>query len=215
MPDVPEIAPEEGWPQGLRLLRGFLSPAEREALLGGVVAALPGCPFFRPRMPRWGTPFSVRMLNFGPLGWVSDKSGYRYQPHHPDTGRPWPPMPEMLPSLWRRLDLWPAPPQAALVNHYAPGARMGLHVDADEEEMDAPILSISLGCDAAFRIGGPRRGDRTTTIRLRAGDVLIMGGLARRCYHGVDRIFPGTGQLPGAIGEGRINITLRRVSRAA
>ena len=199
------------WPPGLRLYPGLLEANQRRALLADVVAALETAPFFTPRMPRTGKPFSVRMTNFGPLGWVSDRQhGYRYQAHHPDTGAPWPPMPDMLLRLWRKLTEYPAPPQAALVNHYRPGAKMGLHVDNDERDLSAPILSISLGCEATFRIGGHQRRGKTISFRLRDGDVLILGGHSRLCYHGVDRIHPGTGELPAPIGEGRINITLRR-----
>ena len=194
------------------LLEGRIGRPLRERLLEAVERALESAPFFIPRMPRWGTPLSVRMTNFGPLGWVSDRSGYRYQKTHPETGRPWPPMPRELIALWEEITEYPHPPEAALVNFYGPRARMGLHVDADEEDADAPILSVSFGCDAVFRIGGRRRGDPTVSFRLRDGDVLVMGGEARHCYHGVDRILPGTGELPPGIGEGRINITLRRVT---
>jgi len=199
------------WPQGLRLFPAALDAVAQAELLDAVVELIGEAPFFTPRMPRWGRPFSVRMSNFGPLGWVSDISGYRYQRHHPETDRPWPPMPQALLDLWDTFARWPAPPQAALVNHYRPGARMSLHVDRDERDLRAPILSISLGDDALFRIGGPQRRDPTCSLRLRAGDILLMAGAARRCHHGIDRIYPGTARLPRAIGEGRINITLRRI----
>ena len=204
----------DGWPAGLVLHPAALKGRARAALLEDVTAALRRAPFFTPTMPRWGRPFSVRMSNFGPLGWVSDKSGYRYQDVHPETKAPWPPMPEGLLRLWDEFTGWPAPPQAALINHYRPGARMGLHIDRDEEDMRAPILSISLGCDALFRIGGPSRSGPTVSLRLRDGDILLMAGDSRRCYHGIDRIYPATGRLPDAMGEGRINITLRRVTLA-
>ena len=204
-----------GVPEGLRLYPGLLAGERRARLLDAIVAAVREAPFFTPRMPGSGRPFSVRMTNLGSLGWVSDKArGYRYEPVHPETGRPWPAMPAVLLDLWRELTGFPVPPEAALVNHYAPGARMGLHVDADEEAMDAPILSISLGDSALFRIGGPKRRDPTRSFRLQDGDVLVMGGASRRCYHGIDRIYPGTGPaLPAIIGPGRLNITLRRVTR--
>lgn len=194
------------------LLKGHVGAPLRTRLLDAVRRALRQAPFFTPRMPRWGTPFSVRMTNFGPLGWVSDKSGYRYQAVHPETGRPWPPMPPELIALWDEITGYPHPPEAALVNFYGPRARMGLHVDADEQDLDAPILSLSFGCEAVFRIGGRRRDDPTVSFRLHDGDALVMGGESRRCYHGVDRILPGTGELPRGLGEGRINITLRRVT---
>lgn len=202
------------WPEGLTLHQQYIGPDLRHHVLDAVVRVLREAPFFTPRMPRWGTPFSVRMTNFGPLGWVSDKSGYRYQATHPETGRPWPPMPPELIALWEEITEYLYPPEAALVNFYGPRARMGLHVDADEEDLDAPILSLSFGCEAVFRIGGRKREDPTVSFRLRDGDVLLMGGEARHCYHGVDRILPGTGELPEVIGAGRINITLRRVTSA-
>ena len=201
-------------PAGARLWRGYLDQRAQQMLLAEIAAALKAAPLFTPRMPRTGRPFSVRMSNVGPLGWVSDKArGYRYQPHHPETGRPWPAMPEMLLDLWRELAGYPASPEAGLVNYYEPKARMGLHVDNDEEALDAPILSISLGCAALFRLGGLKRRGKTIAFRLHAGDVFMLAGPSRLRYHGIDRIFPGTGALPEEIGAGRINITLRRVTR--
>ena len=206
-----DISPQ--LPAGVRLLRGFLDTAAQDELLAAVVEGLRAAPLFTPRMPGTGRPFSVRMSNFGELGWVSDREkGYRYEPAHPETGRPWPPMPEMLLRLWRELTDYPAPPEAGLINFYAPGAKMGLHVDIDEEALDAPILSISLGCSARFRLGGLKRRDPTISFTLQAGDVLLLENSSRLRYHGIDRIVPGTGRLPTGIGEGRINITLRRVN---
>ena len=199
-------------PAGVRLLRGFLDAAAQERLLAEMVRALRTAPLFTPRMPRSGRPFSVRMSNVGPLGWVSDRErGYRYEPLHPETGRPWPPMPQILLKIWSELTGYPAPPEAGLINYYAPGAKMGLHVDNDETALDAPVLSISLGCAARFRLGGLRRRDRTMSFDLHAGDVLILAGPSRLRYHGIDRIYANTGVLPPEIGAGRINITLRRV----
>ena len=207
--------PASGMPEGVRLYRGHLTPAQQAALLADIVHALRTAPLFTPRMPRTGRPFSVRMSNVGPLGWVSDRDrGYHYEPRHPQTGVPWPAMPEILLDLWRELTDYPAPPEAGLINYYAPGAKMGLHVDVDEEALNAPILSVSLGCSARFRLGGLKRRAPTISFDLHAGDVLILEGPARLRYHGIDRIYPGTGALPGEIGEGRINITLRRVTRA-
>ena len=203
-------------PAGVRLLRGFLNAAAQERLLAEVVRILRAAPLFTPRMPRSGRPFSVRMSNAGPLGWVSDREkGYRYEPTHPETGRPWPPMPTMLLEMWSELTGYPAPPEAGLINYYAPGAKMGLHVDIDEEALDAPILSVSLGCSARFRLGGLKRRDPTLTFDLHPGDVLILEGPSRLRFHGIDRIHPGTGSLPEEIGAGRINITLRRVRQPA
>ena len=166
-------------------------------------------------MPRTGKPFSVGMTNLGPLGWVSDQAGgYRYQPIHPVTGRAWPAIPDMVEDVWRRVAGYPHPPEACLVNRYAPGARMGLHQDADEKDFAAPVVSISLGDTCLFRVGGTTRGGPTRSLKLASGDVVVLGGAARLAFHGVDRIYPGTSTLladwfPEG---GRINLTLRRVS---
>lgn len=196
---------------GFRLWPGLLDRAAQEALRDAVFARLKRGPLFIPRMPKSGLPMRVRMSNFGPLGWVTDKEqGYRYQATHPETGRPWPDMPEQVLALWERLTGYPAPPEACLVNLYEGDARMGLHVDSDEEAWDAPVLSISLGDTALFRIGGILRSDPTRSVRLASGDVCMLGGSSRRAYHGVDRIMPGTSRLLPK--GGRINLTLRRVT---
>ncbi len=169
-------------------------------------------------MPRTGQPLSVTMTNFGSLGWVTDKrDGYRYEPTHPETGSPWPEMPALLTELWQEVADYPALPEACLVNWYAPDSRMGMHVDWDEEATDAAVVSISLGDKARFRLGGQRRGGKTGSMVLSSGDVVVLGDEARSCYHGVDRIYPGTSTLlpPEAFpGGGRINLTMRRVKRA-
>lgn len=194
-----------------RLLAGRLSPEDQKGLVAQVLAGLEQAPLYTPTMPRTGQPMSVRMSNFGPLGWVTDREGgYRYQDRHPETGEPWPAIPQRLLDLWAEVSDYPAPPEACLVNWYGPSARMGLHVDADERARDAPVLSISLGDRALFRIGGHKRSDPTTSIRLASGDVVLLGGEARHAYHGIDRILPGSSTLiPGG---GRINLTLRRVT---
>lgn len=154
---------------------------------------------------------SVRMTNCGPLGWVTDKdSGYRYQPLHPLTGKPWPPIPRELLELWEKLAGYPKPPEACLVNFYSDDARMGLHQDKDEVDLAAPVLSISLGNSCLFRVGGRMRKDPTGSFRLSSGDIVILGGDGRLAYHGVDRIYPGTSTLLKS--GGRINLTLRRVN---
>ena len=188
-----------------------LDRVSQAELLSEVLAKTGAAPFFRPTMPRTGTPFSVEMTNFGPLGWVSDRDGgYRYQAHHPVTGARWPEIPDVLLSLWAETTGYPVPPEACLVNLYRAGAHMGLHRDEDEQAMDAPVLSVSLGDAAIFRFGMKKRGGGTKTIRLRSGDVLSFGGPARLLYHGIDRIEAGSsGLVPGG---GRINLTLRRVT---
>lgn len=196
---------------GFRLWPSLLDRAAQEALRDEVFARMRGGPLFIPRMPKSGAPMSVRMTNFGSLGWVTDKErGYRYQDTHPETGRPWPEMPPQVLELWRDLTGYGADPEACLVNLYEGDARMGLHVDSDEEAWDAPVLSISLGDTAIFRIGGSLRSDPTRSVRLASGDVCMLGGAARRAYHGVDRILPGTSRLLPK--GGRLNLTVRRVT---
>lgn len=196
---------------GFRLWPGLLDRAEQEELCRSVFERLRAGPLYVPRMPKSGQPMRVRMTNFGPLGWVTDKErGYRYQSQHPDTGRPWPDIPAKVLELWDTLADYAAPPEACLVNLYEGDARMGLHVDSDEEAWDAPVLSVSLGDTAIFRIGGPVRSDPTRSVRLASGDVCLLGGASRRAYHGVDRILPGSSRLLPK--GGRINLTLRRVS---
>ena len=126
-------------------------------MLAVVRSIFAAAPLFTPRMPKSGRPFTVRMSNCGPLGWVSDENGYRYQKLHPDTGRPWPPMPAALLAIWRELARYPDPPEACLVNFYGPSAKMGLHQDRDEVDFDAPVVSISLGDTCLFRVGGLKR----------------------------------------------------------
>lgn len=184
---------------------------EQAALLDDVLAGIECAPFFDPTMPRTGQKFSVRMTNFGPLGWVSDADkGYRYEPLHPLTDRPWPAIPDRLLRLWDETSGYGAPPEACLVNAYDANARMGLHQDKDEPAVDAPVISVSLGDSAFFRLGGSRTG--TSRMKLNSGDVLMFGGPARLMYHGIDRILPGTSTL--VPGGGRINLTLRRVTPA-
>ncbi len=196
---------------GIVLLRERLDRRQQEALVAEVLARAEAAPFYRPTMPGSGKAFSVEETNFGPLGWYADKSGYRYVPRHPATNAPWPEIPEMLRALWSEVSGFPAPPQCCLVNFYRTGARMGLHQDRDEEAVEAPVVSVSLGCDALFRIGGAARRGPTRSLKLVSGDVLVFGGPARLAYHGVDRIVAGTSSI---VPDGaRLNLTLRRVTR--
>ena len=175
-------------------------------LLAEVLAAVEAAPFYRP-ITRSGKPFSVQMTSLGPLGWVSDRAGYRYQTTHPVTGEPWPPMPTMLLHLWDRLTGHAQPPDACLVNLYRQDARMGLHQDRDEADLSAPVLSVSLGDTAVFRFGAADGGP-TRSLRLASGDVCALTGPARLARHGIDRLLAGSSALiPGG---GRINLTLRR-----
>jgi alkylated DNA repair protein (DNA oxidative demethylase) len=196
---------------GLRVHPSYLDRDGQAKLVDALRQIFAEAPLFTPRMPKSGRPFTVRMSNCGPLGWVSDESGYRYQPTHPVTGRPWPPMPEALLAIWNDLARYPSPPEACLINFYRPAAKMGLHQDRDEEDFAAPVLSLSLGDSCLFRVGGLKRGEPTRSFRLSSGDALVLGGDCRLAFHGVDRIEPGTSTLLPE--GGRINLTLRRVSR--
>jgi DNA oxidative demethylase len=197
-------------PPGLELRRTYLDEPAQARLLGLVRTVLDEAPLFRPRMPRTGKPFSVMMSNCGPLGWVSDETGYRYQPMHPETGKSWPAIPEMALKAWTELGGYGHPPQACLINYYSPGARMGLHQDKDEADFAAPVVSLSLGDSAMFRVGGRSRKDPTMPFRLDSGDAVVLGGQSRLAFHGIDWIFAGTSRLLPE--GGRLNLTLRRVS---
>jgi alkylated DNA repair protein (DNA oxidative demethylase) len=200
---------------GVILWRERFSPLEQKALLDDVLARLEEAPLYRPVMPATGKPFSVEESNFGALGWVSDRHGYRYQATHPVTGRPWPAIPDALLALWAGINEG-SPPECCLVNLYRPGTKMGLHQDRDEKDVSAAVVGISLGDEALFRIGGRlvdgrwARGGTTQSVTLASGDVIAFGGQARLAYHGIDSIRPGTSRLlPGG---GRLSLTLRRVA---
>jgi len=196
----------------LEYLPGKIDLTRQIELMRDLRAVMDEAPLFTPTMPRSGKPMSVRMTNCGPLGWVTDRErGYRYQATHPVTGRPWPAMPQMLLDLWHEVARYPARPEACLVNYYGGDAKMGLHQDKDEDDFDAPVLSVSLGDSAIFRAGGRSRGDPTRKFELKSGDVVVLGGEDRLAFHGIDRILPGTS---GLLAEGgRINLTLRRVTK--
>uniref|UniRef100_UPI003D12A784 alpha-ketoglutarate-dependent dioxygenase AlkB family protein n=1 Tax=Roseibium sp. TaxID=1936156 RepID=UPI003D12A784 len=195
---------------GLAYLPGHFGREAQEDLLERIRAIVAEAPLFQPVMPKTGKPFSVRMSNCGLLGWVSDIKGYRYQPTHPDTGRDWPEMPAVLTDLWSELAPDAPEPEACLINFYEAGAKMGLHQDRDEQTFDAPVVSVSLGDTATFRIGGLKRKDPTQSFRLQSGDVVVLGGEARLAFHGIDRVLKGTSTL--LKNGGRINLTLRRVT---
>lgn len=198
-----ELAP------GLLLYSQALDRAAQESLLADVREIVRAAPLFTPKMPKTGKEFSVRMTNCGELGWVSDVNGYRYHSNHP-AGTPWPAMPVEVLRLWQDYAAYPHLPEACLINFYEPAARMGLHQDKDEADFAAPVLSISLGDSCLFRYGGNERNAPTKSVKLHSGDVMIIGGASRLCFHGVDRIISGTSTLlPNG---GRINLTLRRVT---
>jgi DNA oxidative demethylase len=196
---------------GLQLFAGFFDRDEQEQLARLLGTVIERAPLYTPTMPGSGRPCSVRMTNCGPLGWVSDKNGYRYQASHPVSGEPWPPIPDTLLRTWSALSGYPHPPQACLINYYGSAARMGLHQDRDEEDFSAPVVSVSLGATCRFRIGANVRSAPTKSLLLASGDVLVMGGASRLAFHGVDRILPATSTL--FADGGRINATLRRVTR--
>jgi len=192
---------------GFILHPGALTADAQAALIREVLAAAETCPFYDPVTP-WGKPMSVRQTSLGALGWVTDQAGYRYAALHPITGRPWAAMPQSLLDLWARYADPGRPPDSCLVNLYRGDAKMGLHTDSDEADLNAPVLGISLGDTAIFRLGGPARRDPTRTVRLASGDLNLLTGAARHAHHGVDRILAGSSQL--VPGGGRINLTLRR-----
>ena len=195
--------------EGFKFFPGALDEAAQRDLTDEVLAAMEAAPPYRPVTPG-GKAMSVQMTNLGPLGWATDARGYRYEPLHPQTGAPWPPIPRRLLDLWARLTDTAAAPDACLVNIYGPEARMGLHQDKDEADFSIPVLSVSLGDAAIFRLGGPKRSDPTRTLKLASGDVCLLSGPARLWFHGVDRILPESSRLiPGG---GRINLTLRRAT---
>jgi alkylated DNA repair protein (DNA oxidative demethylase) len=196
---------------GLKHLPSYFDRTEQVALVATLREALAKAPFYTPVMPRSGRPFTVRMSNLGPLGWVSNREGYRYQPTHPETGEPWPEIPPMVMDVWRQVSDYAHEPEACLVNYYREGAKLGLHRDEDEEDFAAPVVSVSLGNTAIFRIGGLERQGKTETLKLSSGDVLVMGGASRLRYHGVDRVLSGTSTL--LKDGGRLNLTLRRVTK--
>src|SRR5438552_10020356 len=195
---------------GVTLWPGYFDHAAQEELLNEVLVRVARAPFYRPRMPRSGKRFSVEETNFGPLGWYSDETGYRYESMHPATKLAWPDIPESLQRVWHVAGRYRALAECCLVNLYRDGARMGLHQDRDEQAADAPVLSVSLGDHAIFRVGGTQRRDPTVSLTLQSGDVLVFGGVARLAYHGIDRVIVGTSSLIPS--GGRINLTLRRVT---
>jgi alkylated DNA repair protein (DNA oxidative demethylase) len=198
-------------PKGVRHMPGYLGHAAQQVLVADIRKVVRAAPLYTPAMPRTGKEMSVRMTNCGSLGWVTDKErGYRYQPTHPVTGQPWPPIPASLLALWREVASYPHPPEACLVNFYSDTAKMGLHQDRDEADLDAPVVSVSLGDSCLFRVGQTTRDGPAASFRLESGDIVVLGGAGRLCFHGVDRIYPATSTLLPK--GGRINLTLRRVT---
>lgn len=199
-------------PKGIKHIPGFLDRSRQEQIVEAIRNIVLEAPLFVPEMPKTGKPMSVRMTNCGSLGWVTDREkGYRYQPQHPATGRPWPPMPDILLEIWNAVSASDKQPEACLVNFYSDEARMGLHQDRDERDLETAVVSISLGDSCLFRVGGRERGGQTMSFRLESGDIVVLGGEGRLAFHGVDRIYPDTSTL--LKNGGRLNLTLRRVNR--
>jgi alkylated DNA repair protein (DNA oxidative demethylase) len=192
---------------GAQVWPGYLGPEAQAAMLEELRAVIRAAPLFAPVTPS-GKPMSVRMTAAGRYGWFTDRAGYRYIPAHP-SGAAWPAIPEPVLAVWRDLVSRERMPDCCLVNYYGEGARMGLHQDRDEADFAWPVLSISLGDEALFRVGGTTRKAATRSVWLRSGDVVALGGAARLAYHGIDRLRPGSSTLLPK--GGRINLTLRVV----
>jgi alkylated DNA repair protein (DNA oxidative demethylase) len=192
---------------GIVVHQEHLSAAEQVELVEQVRRVVRAAPLYRPET-RTGRKMSVRMTSAGTYGWISDRKGYRYARQHPN-GADWPPMPPLALDIWRAVAGVSRDPQSCLVNFYDDGAKMGLHQDRDEADFEMPVVSVSLGDEALFRVGGPERGGKTQSIWLRSGDVAVIGGPARLNFHGIDRVRAGSSSLlPNG---GRINLTMRVV----
>ncbi|VTU24797.1 DNA oxidative demethylase AlkB [Variovorax sp. RA8] len=207
--DAPALPATQPLAPGAVLLRGFARPHE-EQLLAGVEEVLERAPL-RHLITPGGFRMSVAMSNCGRLGWVSDRSGYRYDENDPDSGQPWPAMPaaflDLAAAAARAGGFEGFAPDACLINRYEPGTRLSLHQDRDEGNYDWPIVSVSLGLPAVFLFGGPKRSDKAQRVPLAHGDVVVWGGPSRLHYHGVLPVKAGAHPLTGGC---RINLTFRR-----
>ena len=194
--------------EGAVLLRGAALPVEMELLaaLNDVTATSP----FRHMVTPGGYTMSVAMTNCGAAGWVSDRTGYRYDRIDPETGNPWPSMPDCFLDLAVTAATQAGYPEfcpdACLINRYQPGARLSLHQDKNERNFAHPIVSVSLGLPATFQFGGLKRNDRVKTFAVRHGDVAVWGGPSRLCYHGVTALKEG---FHATVGRSRLNLTFR------
>ena len=205
---IEPIAPKVCWRGGFAVHQGLIGAAAQLELVADLRRVVAAAPLSSYRTPQ-GKPMSVRMTAAGRFGWVSDARGYRYAPLHPQ-GKPWPPIPPVVLAIWQTVSGSARVPECCLINYYGEGARMGLHQDRDEADFNEPVVSISLGDDGLFRLGGTTRSGATQSLWLRSGDVVVMGGAARLAYHGVDRIRYGSSGL--LANGGRINLTLRVVT---
>jgi len=209
---VPDVRPsEEPMAEGAVLLRGFALPPEGElrAALRDIVEQAP----FRHMVTPGGHQMSVAMTNCGSLGWVTDRTGYRYDSIDPHSGKPWPAMPPPFRELARQAAAQAGfegfSPEACLINRYQPGARMSLHQDKDADDFGAPIVSVSLGLPAIFLFGGLKRSDKPRRFWLEHGDIAVWGGPARLRFHGVAPLADGEHAL---LGRQRINLTFRKAA---
>ena len=193
-----------GW---ISVFKEFLPSSDQLRLVKELREVAAQAPVFSPKT-KSGKPMSVRLTAAGDFGWFSDQRGYRYVQHHP-SGVNWPAIPDSIMAIWRAVAGAAPDPECCLINFYGEGARMGLHQDRDEANFEWPVVSISLGDDALFRVGGTERGGKTESIWLQSGDVAVMGGPARLNYHGIDRIKFGSSSLLKE--GGLLNITLRVV----
>jgi DNA oxidative demethylase len=207
------------FPAGFHYCPDYLDAVAQQGLLSDVSTILGEAPLFRQKMPRTGAPLSVRMSSAGQLGWVTDRDGgYRYQAKHPVTGEPWPPIPNSLLKIWSGITAEALPPNLCLINYYDEDAKLGLHQDRGEASLEAPVVSISLGDEATFLLGGLTRREPVRRLSLRSGDVVWFGGPSRLIFHGVEGIQYGSSRLlkeNGFAGGGRINLTLRRINSAS
>ena len=195
--------------KGVPVWQGLLDRDLQRTLIEEVARVAEVAPFYRPVTPS-GRPMSVAMTSAGALGWITDRKGYRYEDRHP-AGGPWPPVPGVALAVWRAVSGVEEPPTSCLINRYSETAKMGLHQDKDEGDFTWPVVSISLGDAALFRVGGTERKDSTESVWLNSGDVAVLSGDTRLAYHGIDRVRAGSSSL--VPGGGRINLTMRVVGR--
>ena len=193
--------------RGVQIHPEFLSLAEQISLYKSLKDIIRMAPMFSPITP-YGKPMSVKMTSAGKYGWYSDKSGYRYIKHHPN-GLPWPRIPNSIMSIWKYFVGNQRDPDCCLINYYGKNCRMGQHRDCDEQDYSWPVISVSLGDQARFRIGNRQRGGKTKSVLLKSGDIVILGGEARLIYHGIDRVYFNSSALLEE--QGRFNLTLRVV----
>jgi DNA oxidative demethylase len=196
---------------GAVVLRSFAVP-DQAAVLSGVEQVSGAAPF-RHMVTPGGYRMSVAMTNCGPLGWVSDQTGYRYAGTDPLSGQAWPPMPQafltLATSAAEGAGFPNFRPDACLINRYEPGAKLSLHQDKDEQDFDQPIVSVSLGLPGVFLFGGLKRSDKLARVPLAHGDVVVWGGPARLRYHGIAPLKEGDHPL---LGSYRINLTFRKAA---